>query len=162
VVLVEQGTPGKPTTPPTLHRGRRLAELWPKAYLALIIGSWAGIIENTPDGRPEIDRRDAQANVVVATPSSVGFGLSPARGHAIRDLVIDGACSFADISTMPRPFAQLEPNQRDLHATAAAEVLRLDSGGSFWVEAALHTASDGILQDAIAIIEMNGSASTRR
>ena len=32
--------------------------------------------------------------------SSVGFGLSPASGHAIRDLIVDGACSFADLSTM--------------------------------------------------------------
>jgi sarcosine oxidase subunit beta len=32
--------------------------------------------------------------------SSVGFGLSPATGHAIRDLVMDGECSFADIDKL--------------------------------------------------------------
>ena len=56
------------------------------------------MIENTPDGRPVIERLPPPDNVVVATMSSVGFGLSPASGHAIRDLVLDGACSFADIS----------------------------------------------------------------
>jgi sarcosine oxidase, subunit beta len=65
-----------------------------------VIRSWAGVIENTPDGRPIIDRLSSPDNVVVATMSGVGFGLSPASGHAIRDLVLDGACSFADISIL--------------------------------------------------------------
>ena len=107
--------------------GRRLAELLPKAAHARIIRSWAGVIENTPDGRPVIDRLDAQANVVVATLSSVGFGLSPASGHAIRDLVVDGACSFADISTFKLSrFADLEPDWRALQGwqvRAATEAL---------------------------------------
>jgi sarcosine oxidase subunit beta len=30
----------------------------------------------------------------------VGFGLSPATGHAIRDLVMDGRCSFTDIGKL--------------------------------------------------------------
>ncbi|MOA58842.1 hypothetical protein D3C78_1833230 [compost metagenome] len=41
--------------------------------------------------------------------SGVGFGLSPASGHAIRDLVVDGQCSFADLSTLSLSrFAALE------------------------------------------------------
>jgi len=98
----------------------------PKAAHARIIRSWAGVIENTPDGRPVIDRLSSHPNVVVATLSSVGFGLSPASGRAIRDLVVDDACSFADISTFRLArFAELEPNWRELqgwqalHADAA-------------------------------------------
>lgn len=107
--------PAKPSTPLMGHIGRRLCELLPKAAHARIIRSWAGVIENTPDGRPVIDRLSAQANVVVATLSSVGFGLSPASGRAIRDLVVDGACSFADISSFRLArFAQLEPNWCEL------------------------------------------------
>jgi sarcosine oxidase subunit beta len=54
-------------------------------------------------------------NLTVATLSSVGFGLSPASGHAIRDLVVDGACSFADISGFALSrFAQLEPDWRSM------------------------------------------------
>ena len=58
------------------------------------------MIENTPDGRPIIDKLTSPDNVVVASMSGVGFGLSPASGHAIRDLVIDGTCSFANIDIL--------------------------------------------------------------
>jgi sarcosine oxidase subunit beta len=125
--IAGNAAPAKPTTPLMGHIGRRLAELLPKAAHARIIRSWAGVIENTPDGRPVIDRLGSQENVVVATLSSVGFGLSPASGHAIRDLVIDGACSFADISSFKLSrFAHLEPNWRELQgwqALAAQEAI---------------------------------------
>ncbi len=58
------------------------------------------MIENTPDGRPVIDILADPENVVVATMSSVGFGLSPATGHALADLVTDGRCGFADLSKL--------------------------------------------------------------
>jgi sarcosine oxidase, subunit beta len=77
---------------------RRLSELLPKAGHARVIRSWAGFIENTPDGRPVIDRSSDFENLTIATLSSVGFGLSPAAGRAIRDLVVGGACTFADLS----------------------------------------------------------------
>jgi len=86
---------------------RRLAELLPKAAHARVIRSWAGFIENTPDGRPVIDR--VGENLTIATLSGVGFGLSPAAGRAIRDLVVDGSCSFADLSIFKLSrFARLE------------------------------------------------------
>ena len=36
----------------------------------------------------------------VASMSSVGFGLSPATGHALRELVLQGQCDFADLSQL--------------------------------------------------------------
>jgi sarcosine oxidase subunit beta len=46
--------------------------------------------------------------------SGVGFGLSPASGRAIRDLVIDGQCSFAEISKLGLSrFDDLEPDWRE-------------------------------------------------
>jgi sarcosine oxidase, subunit beta len=93
----EAGPAARPSTPLARNLAKRLAELLPKAAHLNVIRSWAGVIENSPDGRPIIDRLTSPANVVVASMSSVGFGLSPASGHAIRDLVIDGKCSFADI-----------------------------------------------------------------
>lgn len=78
----------------------RLAALLPKAAHARVIRSWAGFIENTPDGRPVIERAAHLENLTIATLSSVGFGLSPASGRAIRDLVLSGACGFADLSTL--------------------------------------------------------------
>ena len=94
---------------------RRLRALFPKAAHARVIRSWAGFIENTPDGRPIIDRPTGVANLTIATLSSVGFGLSPAAGRAIRDLVVSGRCGFADLSTLGLGrFAGLQPEWRAL------------------------------------------------
>ena len=110
----EAGPAARPSTPLMRNLASRLAELLPKAAHLNVIRSWAGVIENTPDGRPIIDRLASPDNVVVATMSGVGFGLSPASGHAIRDLVLDGACSFADIGILGLSrFARLEADWRE-------------------------------------------------
>ena len=101
------------STPLLRNMAARLARLLPKAAHARVIRSWAGFIENTPDGRPVIDRLPSPDNVVVATLSSVGFGLSPASGRAVQDLVMNGQCGFADISSFALArFARLEPDWR--------------------------------------------------
>ena len=92
--------PARPSTPLLRNLAGRLATLFPRAAHARVIRSWAGIIENTPDGRPVIDRLMSPSNVTVATMSSVGFGLSPASGRAIHDLVTTGTCSFTDIAKL--------------------------------------------------------------
>ena len=94
------GPAARPSTQLLQNLSKRLVELFPKAAHVRVIRSWAGIIENTPDGRPVIDRLDEPGNLTVTTMSSVGFGLSPATGHAIRDLVMDGRCSFTDIDKL--------------------------------------------------------------
>jgi len=106
--------PARPSTPLLRSLSRRLVELFPKAAHVRVIRSWAGIIENTPDGRPVIERLRDPDNVTIATMSSVGFGLSPASGHAIRDLVLEGRCSFADIDKLSLArFAGLAPDWRE-------------------------------------------------
>ena len=108
------GPAARPSTPLARNLAKRLAELLPNAAHLNVIRSWAGIIENSPDGRPIIDRLTSPDNVVVASMSSVGFGLSPASGHAIRDLVIDGKCSFADIDILKLSrFDNLESDWRE-------------------------------------------------
>jgi sarcosine oxidase subunit beta len=107
---------GLPSTATPLLRNisGRLAELFPKAAHARLLRSWAGIVENTPDGRPVIDRVPGIANAVVATMSSVGFGLSPASGRAIAELVLHGKCSFADLGVFRfGRFAGLEADWRE-------------------------------------------------
>lgn len=94
------GPRGRPASPLLANLSRRLAELFPKAAHARVLRSWAGIVENTPDGRPVIDRPADPGNVTVCTMSGVGFGLSPASGHAVRDLVVEGRCSFAEIGKL--------------------------------------------------------------
>jgi sarcosine oxidase, subunit beta len=112
-----ESAPPRPSGSVLRGLAKRVAELLPRAAHARVIRSWAGVIENTPDGRPVLERLTAPDNVVLATMSSVGFGLSPATGHAIRDLVIDGRCSFADLSKLSLArFAGLSPDwRRDLN-----------------------------------------------
>jgi sarcosine oxidase subunit beta len=101
------------TTPLTRNLAGRLLELFPKAAHVRVIRSWAGIVENTPDGRPILDRLKTVPNTVVATMSSIGFGLSPASGRAIADLVLQGRCDFADLTSCRLDrFANLDPDWR--------------------------------------------------
>jgi Glycine/D-amino acid oxidases (deaminating) len=116
----------RPSTPTITQIALRLAQILPKAAHARVIRSWAGIVENTPDGRPVLDRPAAPGNVTVATMSSVGFGLSPASGRAVRDLVVDGRCGFAEIGKLSLArFAGLDPDWRRLQGwvTPRAEVM---------------------------------------
>ena len=113
---IEVGATGpqvRPTTPLIRNLAKRVAELLPKVADLRVIRSWSGVVENTPDGRPVIDRLTSPDNLVVATMSGVGFGLSPASGHAIADLVLEGRCTFADIDKLGLGrFAGLSPDWR--------------------------------------------------
>ncbi len=111
------GPAARPTSPLIRNLARRVAEMLPRAAHLDVIRSWAGVVENTPDGRPILDRRE---NITVATMSGVGFGLSPASGHAIRDLVIDGVCSFAEIDKLGLDrFSDLPADWREQRGWAA-------------------------------------------
>ena len=102
---------GRPTSPVTASIARRLVELFPGASHARIIRSWAGVVENTPDGRPVLDRPGPWTNLTVGTMSGVGFGLSPASGRALSQLILQGACDFADLSSLRLSrFDRLEPD----------------------------------------------------
>jgi sarcosine oxidase subunit beta len=118
--IAPDGPAARPVSPLARNLARRVAEMFPKAAHLNVIRSWAGVIENSPDGRPIIDRLADPGNVTVATLSGVGFGLSPASGHAIRDLVVDGTCSFRDIGKLGLArFATLEPDWRERRGWAA-------------------------------------------
>jgi sarcosine oxidase, subunit beta len=65
-----------------------------------VIRSWAGVVENTPDGRPVIERLQVPDNTVLVSLSSIGFGLSPATGRAVQQRVTQRRCDFADLSTL--------------------------------------------------------------
>lgn len=131
------------STPLQTGIAARLAALLPKAGHARVIRSWAGFIENTPDGRPVIDRPAAFDNLTVATLSSVGFGLSPASGHAIRDLVVDGTCGFADLSSLSLSrFAGLEPDWQRIQGWLPADASAAPTSAA--ARPATRTASSGI------------------
>ena len=118
--MTADGPAARPGSPLIRSLARRVAEMFPKAAHLNVIRSWAGVIENTPDGRPILDRLTGPDNVTVASMSGVGFGLSPATGHAVRDLVIDGVCSFTDIAKLGLArFADLPNDWREQRGWAA-------------------------------------------
>ena len=120
IPMTADGPEARPGSPLIRNLSRRVAEMFPKAAHLNVIRSWAGVVENSPDGRPIIDRLTSPDNVTVASMSGVGFGLSPASGHAIRDLVIDGVCSFTDISKLGLArFADLPADWRETRGWAA-------------------------------------------
>jgi sarcosine oxidase subunit beta len=110
----DMAAPEHPNTPLVRNLARRLAELFPGAAHVRVIRSWGGVVENTPDGLPVIDRLADPSNVVIATMSSVGFGLSPAAGKGISELVMHGRCLFADLSALALSrFADTPPDWRE-------------------------------------------------
>ena len=116
-----EGAPATPSTPLMGQIGRRLAELLPKAAHARIIRSWAGVIENTPDGRPVIDRLPSvsERRPSRRCPASALASPPPAATPSAT------WCSTAHAAsrTFPRfalaRFADLEPNWRDLQGWKA-------------------------------------------
>lgn len=120
IAMKPDGPVARPGSPLIRNIARRVAEMFPRAARLNVIRSWAGVIENTPDGRPILDRLKSPDNVTIATMSGVGFGLSPASGHAVRDLVIDGVCSFTDLTKLGLArFGRLEPDWRERRGWAA-------------------------------------------
>ncbi|MEC7258115.1 MAG: FAD-binding oxidoreductase [Pseudomonadota bacterium] len=119
---VPNGT--RPSSPIAASIAARVAQLLPKAAHARVIRNWAGLIENTPDGRPVLDQPAPWANLTVATMSGVGFGLSPASGRALMQLITQGACDFADLSTLKLSrFDRLEPDWDALQGWLPARLL---------------------------------------
>ena len=112
--VTDMATPEQPSTPLVRNLARRVAELYPSAAHLRVIRGWAGIVENTPDGVPVVDRLASPSNVVIATMSSVGFGLSPAVGKGISELVVHGRCLFADLGALRLSrFADAPPDWRE-------------------------------------------------
>ena len=105
--------PSKPNTPLIRNIARRLAELLPGAADTPVIRSWAGVVEQAPDYLPIIDVLDYPSNYVVVTASAHGFGIAPATGKVVSDLVLHGESSI-DISglTLGR-FAGVGPDWRE-------------------------------------------------
>ena len=89
--------PHKPNTPLIRNLARRLADLIPGVADVPVIRSWAGVVEQAPDYLPVIDILDSPSNYVVVTASAHGFGLTPATGRVVSDLVLYGE-SGVDIS----------------------------------------------------------------
>ena len=92
----------------------RLADLLPGAADVPAIRSWAGVVEQSPDYLPIIDIPDRPGNYVVVTASAHGFGITPATGKVVSDLVLHGESSV-DISGLGlNRFASVKPGWREV------------------------------------------------
>lgn len=88
------GEPPKPNTPLVRNIARRLAELLPELDDLSVLRAWGGVVEQTPDGYPIIDMPGYPEGFVVVTVSGNGFGLSPATGKTVSQLIVDGETSI--------------------------------------------------------------------
>ena len=105
--------PSKPNTPLIRNIARRLAELLPNVADVPVLRGWAGIVEQSPDYMPIIDIPDSPSNYIVVTASAHGFGISPATGKAVSDLILHGKSSI-DISGLGLDrFADITPDWRE-------------------------------------------------
>lgn len=105
--------PDKPNTPLIRNIARRLADLLPGAADVPVIRSWAGVVEQAPDYMPIIDILECPSNYVVVTASAHGFGIAPATGKAVSDLVLYGETDI-DISALRLSrFAGYGPDWRE-------------------------------------------------
>ncbi len=86
--------PDKPNTPLIRNISRRLAELLPGAADVPVIRSWAGVVEQAPDYLPVIGIPERPGNYVVVTASAHGFGITPATGKVVSELVLRGESSI--------------------------------------------------------------------
>src|SRR5207245_6640604 len=107
----DMATPDHANTPLVRNLARRLAELLPGAAHVRLIRAWSGLVENTPDGLPVVERLARPDNVVIATMSSVGFGLSPAVGRASSERVRHGRHDVDDhVALRLVPFRERPPH----------------------------------------------------
>ena len=110
---VDLHSPDKPNTPLIRNVARRLAEMFSGAADVPLIRSWGGVVEQAPDHYPIIEMTDSPSNFMVASVSGHGFGLSPATGKVIQELITSGETSV-DISglSMGR-FGDVGPGWRE-------------------------------------------------
>lgn len=104
--------PNKTNTPLIRNIGRRLAEILPAVANVPMLRTWAGIVEQAPDYIPIIDFLPDPSNYLVVTASAHGFGICPATGKAVSELILNGESSI-DISpfTLSR-FSDIPPDWR--------------------------------------------------
>jgi glycine/D-amino acid oxidase-like deaminating enzyme len=74
---------------------KTLCEYFPMLGPVRLSNAWAGNIDGTPDALPVVDAPGRPSGLVIATGmSGHGFGIAPAIGVAVADLVTRGASDF--------------------------------------------------------------------
>ena len=101
-----------------------LARRLPVFADATMLGSWAGVVMQSSDGHPIIDRIDAVPGLfVMAGDSGTSFKTAPAIGICLAEWVIDGAPKLADLTPFRASrFAEGQPWKDALSYSADAEI----------------------------------------
>jgi len=104
--------------PPNLGKVTRsraaFASLFPELGKPTTERSWAGYIDATPDGLPAIGAAPQVGSLYIAGGfSGHGFGLGPAVGEALSQIVVDGRSSIDLSALRPERFAE---RGRPIHA----------------------------------------------
>ena len=105
--------PYKPNTPLIRNIARRLAELLPDVADVPVLRSWAGIVEQSPDYMPISGFAESPENYIVVTASAHGFGISPATGKVVSELVLHGKSSVDITGLGLGRFADITPDWRE-------------------------------------------------
>ncbi len=134
IEVEEDGPRRRPSTPLLRNLARRVAELLPGRRRICASSAAGPGSSRTP---PMVGRCSIAWRIPTTSPSppcrGVGFGLSPASGHAVRDLVLEGRCTFADIDKLSLSRFAATPDrwreEKGWVATSHAEALAL-SGAS--------------------------------
>ena len=73
----------------------RFLEILPGMSEVPVLRTWAGIIDETPDNLPIIDKLDYPEGMYLnVAHGGIGFSNSPGAGKALSELLVDGMCSF--------------------------------------------------------------------
>ena len=88
-----------PLTAPCISRG--IIKYFPILENAKIVRTWAGIMDMCKDGVPVIDNvKEVPGLTLACAFTGHGFGISPAVGLTVSELVLDGAARTIDISQL--------------------------------------------------------------
>lgn len=105
--------PTKSNTPLIRNIARRLSVLFPSLADVPILRSWAGVVEEAPDYCPIIERFQSPEGFLMATVSGYGFGLCPATGKAVCELVTKRRSSTSIDGLGMSRFAELQTSWRE-------------------------------------------------
>jgi sarcosine oxidase, subunit beta len=103
---------------------KALARRLPIFADANMLGSWAGVVMQSSDGHPVIDRIDAVPGLfLMAGDSGTSFKTAPAIGVCLAEWVIDGAPKLADLTPFRASrFAEGKPWTDPLSYSSDAEI----------------------------------------
>ncbi len=105
--------PAKPNTQIVRNILRRAIEIMPVLKGAQFLRSWAGVIDLAPDQMTTIHKFEHPEGLVAAASSGHGFGMGPAVGVAVSELLLKGETRMPISQLSLDRFKTLSPEWRE-------------------------------------------------